>query len=167
MLKKTKEEKMLFPPKNDDLQATIDALNASQAVIEFKPTGEIVHANENFLNAVGYSLSEIVGNHHRIFCDSKYVNTNEYNRFWQNLSNGIFQAGEFKRFAKGGKTLWLQASYNPIKNKKGEVVKVIKFASDITEAKNAAIDSKGKIDAINRAQAVIEFKPTGENHTCE
>lgn len=67
---------MLFPPKNDDLQATIDALNASQAVIEFKPSGEIVHANENFLNAVGYSLSEIVGNHHRIFCDSKYVNTN-------------------------------------------------------------------------------------------
>lgn len=153
---------MLFPPKNDDLQATIDALNASQAVIEFKPTGEIVHANENFLNAVGYSLSEIVGNHHRIFCDSKYVNTNEYNRFWQNLSNGIFQAGEFKRFAKGGRVVWLQASYNPIKNKKGEVVKVIKFASDITDAKNAAIDSKGKIDAINRAQAVIEFKPTGE-----
>lgn len=153
---------MFLGNKQNDLQATLDALNPSQAVIEFTPNGEILHANENFLSAVGYSSSEIIGNHHRLFCDNAYVNSPEYSQFWQNLARGVFQAGEFKRFAKGGRVLWLQASYNPIRNNKGEIVKVIKFASDITAAKNSAIDSKGKIDAINRSQAVIEFKTSGE-----
>lgn len=153
---------MLFKSKQNDLQATLDALNASQAVIEFKPNGEIITANSNFLNAVGYSLGDVVGNHHRIFCDKAYVNSADYTRFWANLSNGIFQAGEFKRFNKSGETLWLQASYNPIKNDKGEVIKVIKFAADITKAKLSAIDSQGKIDAINRSNAVIEFLPSGQ-----
>lgn len=153
---------MLFQNKNDDTKAILDALNASQAVIEFKPDGEIITANENFTSAVGYNLSEIIGNHHRLFCDTIYTASSDYQKFWQNLANGVFQSGEFKRFGKGGRVIWLQASYNPIKNNKGEVVKVIKFASDITDAKNASIDSKGKIDAIDRAQAVIEFLPSGE-----
>lgn len=153
---------MFFKSKNNDLQATINALNSSQAVIEFLPNGEIITANENFLSAVGYGISEITGNHHRIFCDPKYVNSAQYTDFWRNLANGIFQSGEFKRFGKGGRVIWLQASYNPIKNEKGETVKVIKFASDITAEKNQSLDSKGKIDAINRAQAVIEFMPNGE-----
>lgn len=153
---------MFLNNKQNDTQAIIDALNASQAVIEFTPNGDILHANENFLSALGYGLSEIVGNHHRIFCEPSFVNSAQYGQFWQNLSRGIFQSGEFKRIAKGGRIVWIQASYNPIRNNKGEIVKVVKFASDITDAKNAAIDAKGKIDAINRSQAVIEFKPSGE-----
>jgi methyl-accepting chemotaxis protein len=153
---------MFGSKKNDDLQATLNALDASQAVIEFKPDGEILTANSNFINAVNYSLEEIKGKHHQIFCDPNYVRTPEYATFWKNLAAGIFQAGEFKRFDKKGNIIWLQASYNPIRNQKGEVVKIIKFAADITAEKNQSMDSKGKIDAINRSQAVIEFTPNGE-----
>lgn len=147
--------------KSDDKQGIIDALNASQAVIEFKPNGEIITANHNFISAVGYRLDEIVGRHHSIFCDKEYTASPEYQRFWADLANGKFQAGEFKRFGKGESEIWLQASYNPIKNAKGEVVKVVKFASDITEQKKSSIDSKGKIEAIGRSQAVIEFNLDG------
>lgn len=153
---------MFFKSKQNDQQAILDALNASQAIIEFKPNGEVLTANNNFLSALGYSLDEITGNHHRIFCEKEYVNSPDYSRFWSSLASGIFQAGEFKRINKKGEAVWIQASYNPIKNEKGETVKVVKFASDITAAKLAAIDSKGKIDAINRSNAVIEFHPTGE-----
>lgn len=153
---------MFLKNKQSDLQATLDALNASQAVIEFKPNGEILTANNNFLTALGYSLDEIVGNHHRIFCEKDFVNSPDYSRFWANLGSGIFQAGEFKRFNKRGEAVWIQASYNPIKNDKGEVIKVVKFAADITDAKIASIDAKGKIDAINRSNAVIEFYPDGQ-----
>ncbi len=152
----------MFSKNKGNSNATLDALNASQAVIEFTPTGEILTANENFLKTVGYTLSEVVGGHHRMFCEDKFVNSPEYKEFWNNLASGRFNAGEFKRIGKGGNVVWLQASYNPIKDDRGNVVKVIKFAYDITDAKNKAIDSQGKIDAINRSQAVIEFTPKGE-----
>ena len=152
----------MFSKNKGNSNATLDALNASQAVIEFTPTGEILTANENFLKTVGYTLSEVVGGHHRMFCEDKFVNSPEYKEFWNNLASGRFNAGEFKRIGKGGNVVWLQASYNPIKDERGNVVKVIKFAYDITDAKNKAIDSQGKIDAINRSQAVIEFTPKGE-----
>jgi methyl-accepting chemotaxis protein len=153
----------MFFKKTDhtDTKAIIDALNASQAVIEFTPTGEILTANTHFLTATGYSLTELTGQHHSLFCDPEYVQTPAYRQFWHDLAQGHFAANSFKRFGKGGRVIWLQATYTPIRNEAGKVVKVIKFATDITAAKLHELDVSGKIEAIDRAQAVIEFTPTG------
>lgn len=142
-------------------QAILDALSQSQAMIEFKPDGTILTANENFLAAMGYTLEEIRGQHHRIFVDQKYAASNEYKQFWQSLANGKFEAAEFLRFDKSGNEVWIQASYNPVKNGVGKVVKVIKIATDITEQKKKNADFEGQINAINRSQAVIHFKLDG------
>ncbi len=152
---------MFFKPAKDEDKAILSALNRSQAVIEFTPAGLILTANENFLAAVGYDLKEIEGRHHRMFCDETYAGGDDYRRFWQDLANGRFSTGTFKRFGKGGKAIWLQASYNPITDASGKVVKVIKFASDITGQTAREIDLKGKVEAISRSQAVIEFTPDG------
>jgi methyl-accepting chemotaxis protein len=146
----------------DDTRAVIAALNASQAVIEFTPAGDILTANDNFLTCVGYSLDDIVGRHHRLFCEPGYADTQAYRDFWRDLAAGQFRSGVFKRVGRDDRTIWLQASYNPIRDKAGRVIKVIKFAADITEQKRRELDSGGKIDAIDRSQAVIEFTPAGE-----
>jgi methyl-accepting chemotaxis protein len=111
----------------------IAAIRKSQAVIEFTLDGIIVDANENFLGAVGYSLGEIKGQHHSIFVDPAYRSSPEYASFWQRLKNGEYQAAQYKRFGKGNKEIWIQASYNPIIDASGRPYKVIKFATDITE----------------------------------
>jgi methyl-accepting chemotaxis protein len=107
------------------------AINKSMATIEFSPDGTITWANENFLNTVGYSLSDITGKHHKLFCEQSFYDENP--RFWRELSNGEFKTGRFKRVSKEGQPIWLEASYNPIFDSNGRVVKVIKFASDVTE----------------------------------
>ncbi|HVZ29593.1 MAG TPA: PAS domain-containing methyl-accepting chemotaxis protein [Asticcacaulis sp.] len=147
---------------NHDDKAIIAALNASQAVIEFTPQGQILTANDNFLTAVGYRLEEIKGRHHSLFCDPDYVKSEAYQRFWNELAAGHFASNTFKRFGNSGRIIWLQATYNPIRNAAGQVTKVIKFASDITAQKLRDIDMSGKVEAIGRAQAVIEFTPQGE-----
>ena len=152
---------MFFKAVNTDDKAIIDALNASQAVIEFTPNGNILTANANFLTCVGYELSEIQGRSHSLFCDPDYVKSADYQTFWQELARGNFASNTFKRFGKGGRVIWLQATYNPIRDGSGKVVKVIKFASDITAQKMRELDFIGKVDAISRAQAVIEFTPEG------
>ena len=152
----------MFRRQHTNQAAIVAALNASQAVIEFTPDGRILDANENFLKAMGYRRDEIAGKHHEIFCDPTFVASADYRRFWQDLASGRFQSNEFKRFGKDGHAVWLQATYNPVKANDGRVVKIIKFASDITEAKMRALDYAGKVDAIERAQAVIEFTPAGE-----
>ncbi|HEC1766405.1 PAS domain-containing methyl-accepting chemotaxis protein [Campylobacter sp. IFREMER_LSEM_CL2127] len=116
-----------------DLKNTIDAANRSMAIIEFNPYGEILNANENFTQTMGYSLSEIKGKHHSMFCEEKFRNSKEYTIFWEELRSGKFQSGKFIRFGKNNKLIHLEASYNPIKNDDGEIYKVIKFATDITE----------------------------------
>ncbi|EAJ6151193.1 PAS domain-containing methyl-accepting chemotaxis protein [Campylobacter sp. CNRCH_2013_0855] len=116
-----------------DLKNTIDAANRSMAIIEFNPYGEILSANENFTQTMGYSLSEIKGKHHSMFCEEKFRNSKEYTIFWEELRSGKFQSGKFIRFGKNNKLIHLEASYNPIKNDDGEIYKVIKFATDITE----------------------------------
>ena len=123
--------------------AKLEAVSRSQAVIEFKPDGQIITANPNFCGAMNYDLSEIVGKHHRIFCDPAYVNTDEYARFWQRLAAGEFTSNEFRRFGKGGKEIWIQAAYNPIFGPDGKVYKVVKYATDVTE-RMSAITSLGK-----------------------
>ncbi|MEP5728100.1 MAG: PAS domain-containing protein, partial [Sulfitobacter sp.] len=117
------------------LQDLVTALNRVQAVIEFELDGTIITANENFLATVGYSLEEIVGEHHRMFCDPAYTRTDDYQDFWMKLAMGEFSAGEYKRFGKGGAEVWIHASYNPIFDADGKPYKVVKFASNITEEK--------------------------------
>ncbi|MEM8668939.1 MAG: PAS domain-containing methyl-accepting chemotaxis protein [Planctomycetota bacterium] len=142
-------------------QSIVDAINRSAAVIEFKADGTIIDANDNFLNATGYKLSEIQGRHHRLFCDSEYADSDEYQGFWQRLRNGEYISAEFQRFAKSGCEIWIQASYNPIFDRRGEVTGVIKFATDITAAKLQNAEFESKVQAIHRSQAVIEFDLQG------
>jgi len=141
--------------------AMLAAIDRVQAVIEFDLNGNIVTANENFLKAVGYRLEEIRGKHHRIFCDPGYAASADYRQFWARLAQGEVFSGEYARVAKGGRQLWLSASYNPVLGADGRPVKIVKFASDITAAKQAALDYAGKMAAIDRVQAVIEFDLKG------
>ena len=137
------------------------AISRSQAVIEFNLDGTIITANENFLGAMGYTLDEIKGKHHSLFVDQVTRESATYREFWGNLNKGQFQAAQYKRVAKGGREIWIEASYNPILDSGGKPYKVIKFATDITASKIASLDAQGKIAAIDRAQAVIEFNLDG------
>ncbi len=143
------------------LSAQLDAISKSMAVIEFTLDGTIVTANDNFLKTLGYTLDEIQGKHHSILCDDSYRNSAAYREFWAKLNRGEFDAGEYKRLGKGGKEVWIQATYNPIRDSQGNVVKVIKFSSDITERSNETADYAGKVAAIDRSNAVIEFNLDG------
>ncbi len=144
-----------------DSRAIVTALMKSQATIEFDLQGNILNANDNFCRALGYKLSEIVGRHHSIFCEPDYVATQAYRDFWKKLGRGEFDAGEYKRVGKDGREVWIQASYNPLMSG-GKPYRIVKLASDITSAKLKAADAEGKISALSRAQAVIEFTPKGE-----
>ncbi|PHS28120.1 MAG: chemotaxis protein [Robiginitomaculum sp.] len=146
---------------SNDMKAQVEAINTSQAVIEFTMDGTILNANENFLRALGYELGEINGKNHSLFVDADYRNSTDYKAFWDALRRGEYQAAEYKRVGKGGREVWIQGSYNPILNRQGQPVKVIKFATDITEQKVRNMDYRGKIEAINRSQAVIEFDMDG------
>jgi len=137
------------------------AISRSQAVIEFNLDGTIITANENFLSAIGYTLDDIKGKHHSLFVDQATRESVAYREFWGNLNKGQFQAAQYKRIAKGGREIWIEASYNPILDDSGKPYKVIKFATDITANKMASLDAQGKIAAIDRAQAVIEFNLDG------
>ena len=139
----------------------ITAIERSTAVIEFDAHGIIISANQNFLDAVGYELAEIQGQHHRIFMPPEQAALPEYSEFWRQLAQGKFQSGEFLRHAKGGREVWIQASYNPILDDDGQTLSVVKFASDITSSKLRSLEDLGKIRAISRAQAVIEFDVDG------
>ena len=142
-------------------QGQLDALTRSQAIIEFDLHGNILVANDNFLNTLGYTLEEVQGKHHSIFVDNKYRNSREYKEFWARLNNGEFQSGEFCRYSKTGEAVWIEASYNPIFDANNKPFKVVKFATDITEKKNQNTDYESQLDAISKAQAVISFELDG------
>jgi methyl-accepting chemotaxis protein len=144
-----------------DLEAIYQALDRVQAIIEFDLDGKVLTANENFLRTFGYEASEIVGQHHRIFCDPAYAATPEYTEFWKKLGRGEYDAAEFKRLGKGGREIWLQASYNPILDADGRPMKVVKFATDVTAEKLQTAEYQGKVSAIEKVQAVIEFELDG------
>jgi methyl-accepting chemotaxis protein len=143
-------------------RSRIEAIHRSQAVIEFTLDGHIVTANENFLAAMGYELEEIAGQHHALFVEPDYAKSPAYAEFWRALGRGEFQAAEYRRLAKGRREVWIQASYNPVFDRQGRPVTVIKFATDITAQKLRAADHAAQIDAIGRVQAVIEFTLGGE-----
>ncbi|WP_066968592.1 PAS domain S-box protein [Rhizorhabdus dicambivorans] len=137
------------------------ALCRSQAVVEFDLSGVILWANDVFLRLMGYALDEIVGQHHRIFCGAEDARSPAYAAFWAKLGRGEFDAGEYKRFGKAGRELWLQASYNPVPDAEGRPQRVFKIASDISTAMRERADHVGKLAAIERSQAVIEFALDG------
>ena len=146
---------------NADFEGQLSAIGKAQAVIEFNLDGTVITANENFLKALGYRLEEIKGQHHSLFVDPAYRASAEYRQFWRDLNDGKYQAAEYKRIGKGGREVWIQASYNPIFDLNGKPFKVVKFATDISEAKVAAINSQRQIEEINRTQATIEFTNEG------
>ncbi|MBR1210964.1 PAS domain-containing methyl-accepting chemotaxis protein [Bradyrhizobium sp. JYMT SZCCT0180] len=139
----------------------IAAIGRAQAMIEFNLDGTIITANDNFLKVMGYTLDEIRGNHHGMFVEPGFRASAAYLESWAKLNRGEFLAGEYKRFGKGGKEVWILASYNPILDETGAPFKVVKFASDVTEQKLLAADTRGQIDAIKKSQAVIEFQMDG------
>ena len=142
-------------------KALADALGRSQAVIEFGMDGTIRTANDNFLKALGYALGEIQGKHHSMFVDPSERDSAAYRDFWAALKRGEYQAAEYKRIGKGGKEVWIQATYNPVLGADGKPVKVVKFATDITARKIKSMEDAGQIAAIGRAQAVIAFEMDG------
>jgi methyl-accepting chemotaxis protein len=123
------------------------ALNKSQAVIEFTLDGKIVHANENFLKTLGYTLEEIRGQHHSMFVEPSYRASDDYRRFWEKLGRGEFDAGQYKRIGKGGKEIWIQASYNPIVDSNGKPFKVVKYATDVTATATAVAQTQEVVQA--------------------
>lgn len=144
-----------------NMQGLFQAADLSQAMIEFEMDGTIITANGNFLSAMGYSLEEIKGQHHRMFLTSEDANSAGYKTFWENLRRGEFQANEFHRLGKGGKDIWIQATYTPVMGFDGKPIKVVKFASDITAQKIQNVTFEDQLNAIDRSQAVIEFEMDG------
>ena len=144
-----------------DAAAKLAALGKSQAIIEFKMDGTIITANANFLNAMGYTLGEVKGKHHSMFVEPAYKTSDEYREFWERLYRGEFQAAQYKRFGKGGKEVWIEASYNPLLGRGGKPFKVVKYATDVSKQKAEYADLTGKVQAIGRSQAVIEFNMDG------
>jgi len=148
-----------------DFEGKIAAIHRVQAVIEFDLTGRILDANTNFLNTFGYARDEVVGQHHRMFCQPEFAASSEYADLWARLGRGEFFSGRYRRLSKAGQEIWLQASYNPILDVTGKPYKVVKFAVDITHDMTSAAETKGKIDAISLSQAVIEFDMEGNVQT--
>ena len=144
-----------------NFEGQIAAIKKAQAVIEFNLDGTVVDANQNFLDAVGYSLAEIRGQHHSLFVEPAYRQSLDYRVFWEKLGRGEHDSGQYKRIAKGGREIWIQASYNPIFDHSGRPFKVIKYATDITANRIQTADYEGQIAAIKKAQAVIEFSLDG------
>ena len=146
---------------NPRMSADVGLLHKTQAVIEFDPSGKVITANANFLDAMGYALDEIRGRHHSLFIAPSEQASPEYRLFWENLSQGRAESAAFRRIAKGGREVWLQASYNPVADRAGKVLKIVKIATDVTADKAAALELQGQIAALHRSQAVIAFEPDG------
>lgn len=144
-----------------DFQWQIAAIHKSQAVVTFSMDGLILDANELFLDAVGYELLEIVGRHHRMFVDQAYSHSVDYAAFWRRLGQGHYQSGQYSRRRKDGSDVWLQATYNPVFDLNGKLVKVVKYATVVTEEKLRQAEHQGQIAAIDRAKCVISFDLNG------
>ncbi len=150
-----------FLPFSNDSRIVLDAFSRSLAIISFTPDGTILDANENFCEAIGYERREIIGKHHRIFVEQKEALSAEYKEFWTKLAKGEYDQRQYKRITKSGNEIWIEASYNPVIHR-GKVIKIVKIATDITNAKLESLESAGKLSALSRAQAIIEFTPNGK-----
>lgn len=158
---KTEQANASNPADLAEYQALAEAIKKSMAVIEFDLEGRVLTANPNFLKAVGYELSEIVGQHHRMFVQPRERESEQYREFWQRLRRGEALSGEFLRVTKSGKDLWIQATYNPLCDEKGQPYRLVKFATDITEQKLRFIELTGQSVAIGKSNGVVEFALDG------
>jgi len=145
----------------ENTRAAWDALCKSQAVIEFELSGNILWANDVFLNTTGYTLEQIKGRHHRIFCADDYADSAAYEDFWKRLGEGRFESGLYKRIGRNGREIWLQATYNPVLDDDGQPIRILKFATDVTKQQKLHAEYKSKIAAMSRSQAMIEFDLDG------
>jgi len=144
-----------------DQSSVLAAANKSLAIIEFSLDGTILDANENFLSTMGYTLDEVKGRHHSIFVTPEYRESAEYKEFWRKLKAGQFDRAEYRRVGKGGKEIWILASYNPVFDDRGAPYKVVKFATDITQQKIDNAIYEGQVFALSKSFAVIHFAPDG------
>lgn len=151
----------LFPGTTDDVRGKLEAINRTQAVIEFALDGTIIAANRNFLDAMGYEEGDILGHHHRVFVDPQEAASAEYAAFWERLRTGRPDVGLYRRRGAGGREVWIQASYNPVMDRWGRPVKVVKFATDVTEQRLRTADMEGRLAAIDKAQALVSFTLDG------
>jgi methyl-accepting chemotaxis protein len=145
----------------DDAAGKLRAMERSQARVEFDLRGNVLDANENFLALLGYTLDEIRGQHHRMFCEPGYASTSEYQSFWDKLGRGEYDSGQYKRIGKGGREIWIQAAYNPVISTDGRLLKIVKFAADISGERRFAADNQGRLNAIDRANGIVEFDLEG------
>lgn len=139
----------------------LNAMERSMAVIEFDPQGQVLRANDNFLKTLRYRADQVLGQPHRMFCTTAFARSAEYAQLWTNLRSGQFQSGTFERVAGDGQSVWLEASYNPVCDDTGRLIKVVKYAMDVTPRLQSESESNGKLEAIGRAMAVIEFNLDG------
>ncbi|WP_279721528.1 methyl-accepting chemotaxis protein [Chromobacterium haemolyticum] len=158
---KLKEQLNELTDQLDDLRGILSAIDRSMAIIQFTPDGIVTNVNENFLRTMAYQREEIIGKHHRIFCDENYVSSPAYAEFWQKLKRGEPVNGRFSRFAKNGEEIWLEASYTPILSSDGQVCGVVKVASDISEQVHREQKDQAIRLAISRSMAQIEFDLDG------
>ena len=140
-----------------DADAILEAFGRAQAIIEFTPDGQILKANDNFLTVLGYTLDEIQGRHHRMFVDPTEAAGDGYKAFWQDLARGQLATGQFKRFTKSGEEIWISASYNPVLDASGQVKKVVKIASDITETKRESDDAARVMNMVENLPINVMF----------
>jgi len=146
---------------NAQQASLLAAIERSMAVIEFDLNGLVLRANDNFLKTVGYRADQVVGQHHRMFCTPEYARSAPYSQLWARLKAGEFVAETFERVNAAGQAIWLEASYNPVRDAQGRVEKIIKFATDVTARVQCENEAQGKLHAIDRAMAIIEFEPDG------
>ncbi len=156
-----KQKEVELALQKQETDSLLSAIEKSNLVIEFTPDGNIIHSDDGFLKALGYSANELFGKHHSFMCEPSYVKSEEYRQFWQKLGNGEFEQGVYKRISKDGKAIWLQATYNPIKDENGKVKKIVKFATDVTQRRNRNAENRGKLRAIESSTGVIEFNLDG------
>jgi methyl-accepting chemotaxis protein len=144
-----------------DSRAVLSAIDCSHAIIEFSMDGVILSANANFLSTMGYTLPEVAGQHHRMFVDPSERDGSGYRDFWEGLRRGTFQKALYRRLGKNGQEVWIEAAYSPILGKDNRPYKVVKIATDVTEKQKTSADLLGKVDAMSRSLAVIEFNLDG------
>ncbi|WP_017941660.1 MULTISPECIES: PAS domain S-box protein [unclassified Thioalkalivibrio] len=140
----------------------LDAIREAVAYIEFNPRGQVLDANDRFLETVGHAREDVIGQHHRMFCSPEYARSIEYQAFWRRLQNGESHTGTFPRVTRAGETIWLEATYFPVRDAHGQVEKVAKIAYDVTEKHEQLRDQEAIFSALDRSMAVIEFTPNGE-----
>jgi methyl-accepting chemotaxis protein len=157
----SKKELLALQQIVDQQASLLRAIDRSMATIEFDLNGVVLSANDNFLKTMRYKAQDVVGQPHKLFCTEEFGRSSEYSQLWSRLRNGEFVSATFQRLAGDGQPVWLEASYNPVKDGTGKVVKIVKYATDVTQKVQAENEAKNKLNAIDRAMAVIEFDLEG------